>query len=171
MAVRGIRHQEQKYPGTDLPYLMHIGNVVLALIPALEENAGNAGFDSELALCCALLHDTVEDTGTALEEIRNIFGSAIASGVSALTKNKSLPKAERMADSISRIQASPKEIWMVKLADRIANLGLPPSFWSREKCLSYAAEGQSILEALGAASPCLSQKLAARIAAWNAGAS
>jgi hypothetical protein len=44
----------------------------------------------------------------------------------ALTKNKALPPAERMSDSLRRILEEPVEIGMVKLADRICNLAGPP---------------------------------------------
>ena len=161
------KHHGQTYPGTDLPYLVHIGSVLLALLPALTEHSGTPGFDSELALCCALLHDTVEDTDTGLGELQEIFGDAVAAGVSALTKNKAIPSRKAMSESLSRIQTLPQEVWMVKLADRIANLGVPPAHWSKEKCLSYAHEAQTILDALGGASRQLSDTLASRILAWK----
>ena len=161
------KHQGQTYPGTDLPYLVHIGNVLLALLPALEEHSASPEFDSELALCCALLHDTVEDTDTGLEELQEYFGDAVAAGVSALTKNKAIPSREAMADSLSRIRTQPQEVWMVKLADRVANLGVPPAHWNEEKCLSYTHEAQTILDALGQASRQLSDTLASRIVAWK----
>ena len=161
------KHNGQKYPGSDLPYLVHIGNVLLALLPALEENINKIGFKHELALCCALLHDTLEDTDTSLEEIVEIFDDAIMAGVSALSKDKTLK--EPMQDSLVRIQAQPQEIWIVKLADRIANLHIPPPHWNREKCLSYAEEAQIILDTLGSASPILSCKLASYITAWTSG--
>lgn len=158
------KHQGQLYPGTELPYLLHIGSVLLALLPALD---GRDEYDAGLAVNCALLHDTVEDTNTPLDEIREQFGPAVAEGVAALSKNASLPKEAAMEDSLERIRRQPKEIWLVKLADRIANLGTPPPHWNREKCLAYAAEGRRILESLGEASPLLAHTLTSRIAAWE----
>lgn len=55
---------------------------------------------------------------------------------------------------------------MVKLADRITNLGPPPPQWSAEKRASYKAEAQRIHDALGAASPFLAARLRERIAAY-----
>jgi (p)ppGpp synthase/HD superfamily hydrolase len=161
------KHHGQYYPGSDLPYLLHIGLVVLALLPALEDESG---LDSDLAVCCALLHDVVEDAGTDAEELKAVFGQAITSGVLALSKNGSLPKDEAMRDSLARIRREPREVWLVKLADRIANLDTPPAHWNREKCLSYALEAQMILDSLGGASPLLAATLASRIAAWRDGA-
>ena len=160
------KHHGQIYPGTELPYLLHIGMVLLALLPALEEEDG---LDADLGVCCAILHDVIEDTGTAAEELEAVFGPSITAGVLALSKKSSLPKAEAMRDSLIRIRREPREVWMVKLADRIANLGTPPVHWGREKCLSYAMEAQAILDSLGEASPLLALKLASRIAAWQAG--
>lgn len=160
------KHQGQLYPGTDLPYLVHIGAVLLELVPALDETPE---LDNELAICCALLHDTLEDTDTSPKELEELFGAEVAAGVRALTKQASLAKEEAMRDSLSRIQAQGREVWLVKLSDRIANLGTPPPHWNREKCLAYAAEGEMILSALGAASARLTARLVSRISAWKNG--
>ncbi len=160
------KHQGQMYPGTDLPYLVHIGMVLLEVLPVLEKEND---LDADLTVCCALLHDVVEDTGTTAQEVDAVFGPAVAAGVLALSKNASLAKEEAMRDSLARIRREPREVWLVKLADRIANLGTPPVHWDREKCLLYAAEAQTILDALGEASPLLADRLASRIAAWRAG--
>ena len=56
---------------------------------------------------------------------------------------------------------------MVKLADRCANLGLPPAHWNAAKRRRYADEGEMILEALGAASPVLAARLAERVRVWR----
>ena len=159
------KHKTQLYPGPEnLPYLAHIGAVLLELLPALQENVE---FDAETAVCCALLHDTLEDTETTIEEIADSFGEKIAAGVSALTKVKSLKGEAATCDSLERIRSQPREIWAVKLADRAANLQTPPGHWGREKRLAYAKEGRLILEALGDASPCLAKVLASRINTWE----
>jgi (p)ppGpp synthase/HD superfamily hydrolase len=122
------RHRDQRLPGHDLPYLVHLVSVaaeVIAVLPA-------AGLrDPDLAVTCALLHDVVEDTETRLDEVAARFGPAVAAGVAALTKDPTLPKAEQMADSLRRIRAQPAEIAAVKLADRTTNLAPPPAHWSQ----------------------------------------
>jgi (p)ppGpp synthase/HD superfamily hydrolase len=160
-----LKHRQQLYPGTaKLPYIVHIGAVLLELFPALYEKEH---LDADLAVCCALLHDTIEDTDTSIEEIEDIFGLDIAAGVSALTKDIRLKGLEATRESLDRIQRRPYEIWCVKLADRIANLGTPPDTWKREKCLSYAKEAEVILEVLGDASGYLSDRLRNRITVWQ----
>jgi ADP-ribosylglycohydrolase len=158
------KHQGQLYPGTELPYLVHIGSVLLVLLPAIRIGDG---WNAELAICCALLHDTVEDTGTSLEEIRNRFGEDVASGVSALTKNKTGGGEDAVRDSLERIRKQPHEIWCVKMADRIANLSEPPAHWTREKCLSYAAEGEMIRQTLRDASDLLDARLREGVERWR----
>ena len=46
-------------------------------------------------LQAAVLHDTVEDTDTTLDEIEEIFGGEVRRIVDEVTDDKSLPKAER----------------------------------------------------------------------------
>ncbi|MDR2605308.1 MAG: HD domain-containing protein [Desulfovibrio sp.] len=159
------KHRHQLYPGSEkIPYMAHISAVVITLIPALVENMH---YDEVKALCCAVLHDTIADTDATKEQIEELFGTAIAEGVSALSKDKLLQGEAATLDSLERIKLQSKEVWLVKLADRIANLQTPPNHWSKEKCHTYAREGERILEALGSASPMLAQKLAVRISAWK----
>jgi (p)ppGpp synthase/HD superfamily hydrolase len=92
----------------------------------------------------------------------------VADGVAALSKDDRLPKADRMADSLRRIREQPREVWMVKLADRITNLAPPPDDWSAAKRAAYRDEAIVIADALGAASPTLHARLRARIEAYAA---
>lgn len=156
------KHLQQKFPGSDLPYLVHVATVaaeVIAHLPVL----GLANPD--LAVSCALLHDTLEDTTTTHEELVARFGGAVAAGVQALTK-RDVP--DKMADSLRRIREQPREVWIVKLADRIANMDAPPHYWTAEKRLAYRDEALVIADALGSASPALDARLRARIAAYPA---
>jgi len=156
----GEAHGDQKIPGTELPYVIHLSNVCMEIMATI--SAGETD-KPDLAIQCALLHDTIEDCGKTFDEIKAIFGADVAGGVLALSKNESLDKKNRMADSIERIKLQPDEIWMVKLADRITNLQPPPSHWSREKIADYRKEAEYILEQLGSASPSLRERLAAKI--------
>jgi guanosine-3',5'-bis(diphosphate) 3'-pyrophosphohydrolase len=90
-------------------------------------------FNLKLALPVALLHDTLEDTNTTPDELSQIFGEEITQGVMSLTKDEFLPKEQQMDDCLRRIILQPKEIWAVKLADRITNLQPPPSHWIEQK--------------------------------------
>lgn len=154
-------HGEQKTP-KGLPYVVHVTTVAAEALAA----AAVEGRDAELVAACALLHDVVEDTKTTVAELEAAFGPKVAAGVSALTKDSRLPKDRKMADSLERILKQPREIAVVKLADRIANMAPPPTHWTPEKVESYRAEAKEILAALGAASPVLAARLKARIEAY-----
>jgi guanosine-3',5'-bis(diphosphate) 3'-pyrophosphohydrolase len=122
------KHAEknQLIPGTNLPYVVHLSNVAMEILTSCENNADfNLGF----AIRLALLHDTIEDTSTTYEEILNTFGKEVAEGVLALTKNNALAKSVKMSDSLNRIKELSKEVWAVKLADRITNMQEPPVTW------------------------------------------
>jgi (p)ppGpp synthase/HD superfamily hydrolase len=120
--------------------------------------------DVNLALHCAILHDTVEDTSLTQEELEKQFGLSIAAGVMALTKNDSLnSKSEKMLDSLHRICQQPREVWMVKMADRIVNLQPPPFHWSKEKKQKYREEAVIIYEHLKEASEYLADRLLQKI--------
>ena len=95
-----------------------------------------------------------EDTATTYSELVATFGAPIADGVRALSKlDDSIPKAERMADSLRRIRLQPREVWVVKLANRITNLAPPPAGWSSDKRRAYRDEAIEIADALGRREP------------------
>ena len=150
-------HKGQTVPGSDLPYVIHVTMVAMEVIAALSHEDG---LDGDLAVQCALLHDVIEDAGISYEKLSVEFGPEVAEGVLALSKNNTLKsKQEKMTDSLARIKQQPREIWMVKLADRITNLQPPPGHWDAEKVERYREEGKLILNELGNASPFLSKRL------------
>jgi (p)ppGpp synthase/HD superfamily hydrolase len=156
-------HRWQKVPGTSFPYIMHLSFVAMEVLAAAAvEDIG----DVDLAMKCALLHDTLEDTRVRYAELQQQFGQAVADGVLALTLNKRLSRSEQMPECLKRIRAQRLEIWMVKLADRITNLQPPPRHWSVSRIRDYHRESQVILEALGSASSHLGQRLREKIAGY-----
>jgi len=155
-----VAHNSQKVPGTDLPYLTHLGMVGMEIMLA---HASSPIHLLGLAVQCAILHDTIEDQNVAYSTLAERFGKEVADGVAALSKNPALSKQEAMADSLMRIRAQPKAVWCVKLADRISNLQPPPAYWSREKAIAYRAEAQQILDALGDAHEVLARRLTKKI--------
>lgn len=157
-------HRGQTVPGTDIPYIMHLSFVCMEVIAALNSEPGR---NENLAVQCALLHDVIEDADIPYQHVMDEFGSAVADGVLALSKDKKIEKHLQMADSLQRIRRQPPEIWMVKLADRITNLQPPPSDWSKEKIERYKAEAVEILSVLGEASNFLSSRLREKINVYN----
>lgn len=158
-------HGQQKFPGTDMPYLVHLGMVAMELLGAHAQEPIE-GID--VAMQCAILHDAMEDQDVSHATLVAEFGLAVADGVAALSKTPGLAKAEAMADSLHRIAQQPRYVWCVKLADRISNLQAPPHYWPPEKISAYRTEAGVILAALGDAHGYLAQRLGAKIAAYPA---
>ncbi len=164
-----LAHHGQTYggpiEGQQFDYINHIGSVAIELIWALNNTPD---VDGNLAIQCALLHDTIEDTHVTYEEVLSVFGEDVAKGVLALTKNESLPtKHEQMLDSLQRIKKQPVEVWMVKLADRITNLSAPPFYWAKEKKINYREEALFIHAELHLANSFLSERLISRIDSYQ----
>lgn len=158
-------HNGQKLPGSDIPYINHLGLVAMeATATAANENIDNPN----ILVLCALLHDVIEDTFATYDDIKRKFGIQIADGVLSLTKNTRLSsKTEQMKDSIYRIKLQPREVWMVKLCDRISNLQPPPKHWDKVKIAAYQSEARLILDQLGEASPFLSKRLVSKISYYE----
>ncbi|MCL6218920.1 HD domain-containing protein [Zunongwangia pacifica] len=157
----GEKHKNQKVPGTNSNYVVHLSNVAMEVL--LAYNAAPL-FNLNDAVQVALLHDTLEDTETEYAELVARFGEKVALGVRALTKNNNLSsKKEKMADSLNRINQQEKEVAIVKLADRITNLQAPPSHWEKDKILNYLKEAQLINETLRGKNEYLNQRLEDKI--------
>lgn len=159
-------HLGQTIPGSDISYINHLGLVSMEATAAIanDSNINNPN----LLILCALLHDSIEDTPTTYEEIKNEFGTEVANGVMSLSKNEELPtKKEQMDDSLRRIRQQPKEVWMVKLCDRITNLQPPPKHWSKDKMSKYRDEAHCILEQLGEANQFLAERLKVKIDGYD----
>ncbi len=161
-----IAHGEQKTP-KGLPYLAHITCVAMEVINACEKSNLDEE-KSNIAISCALLHDVIEDANITYDELYVKFGEKVANGVEALTKDKTLAsKQEQMKDSIERLLAQPYEVQMVKLADRITNLGIPPKHWDNEKIKKYQKEAGFILSCLGNSNIYLAERLKEKIENYN----
>ena len=153
-------HHGQCVPGSDLPYITHLSFVSMEIMSSL--SVGNKR-NGDLAVQCALLHDTLEDTGVTYEQVKDEFGVVVACGVLALTKINKLDENKQMEDSLRRIVKQPKEIWMVKMADRITNLQPPPSHWTNEKMKKYRNEANQIYNSLKDADEYLALRLENKI--------
>ena len=166
MKFAGEKHSCQKVPGTNANYLLHISNVAMEVLVAYNVEPS---FEIDFAIQAAILHDTIEDTTTTFEEIKEKFGNKIAEAVQALTKNQDLDTTrDRIADSLKRINQLPKEVGIVKLADRITNLQIPPKHWNKEKIMAYCMDARLIHKELHGKNNFLHSRLKNKIEEYSA---
>jgi guanosine-3',5'-bis(diphosphate) 3'-pyrophosphohydrolase len=132
-AAERHRDQRRKDPART-PYINH--PVALLRLLSLE-----ARIHDPVVLCAALLHDTVEDTGTTPEEIEARFGGEICAVVMEVTDDKGLPKIERKRLQVAHAAGASEAARLVKLADKICNLrdvaNSPPVGWELERQQAY----------------------------------
>ncbi len=96
----------------------------------------------------ALLHDTVEDTGTTIEEIRDRFGDLVASLVGELTSDdRKLAEVGKARYLTQKLLGMSDWGLVIKLADRLDNVSDLPSADEAFR-RRYVAETEEILSAL-----------------------
>jgi len=147
------RHANQKRKGAAAePYINHLIEVAQLVSMAIQEPDANL-------IAAALLHDTIEDTGTTREDLSERFGQDVADLVLEMTDDKSLPKAERKRLQIEHAPSMSVRAQTIKLADKISNLrGIltsPPADWDYERKKQYFEWGKSVVDALSAPNPAL----------------
>jgi guanosine-3',5'-bis(diphosphate) 3'-pyrophosphohydrolase len=151
MAFAAEKHRDQKRKGLDqLPYINH----PIALARVLADECGIEDID---VLCAALLHDTVEDTETTLEELEAGFGAEIAAIVAEVSDDKRLAKAERKRLQVEHAPHVRPAAKLVKLADKICNLRdilvSPPAGWDLERKLGYFEWSAQVVAGLRGSHP------------------
>ncbi len=140
------KHTGQTRKGDDAaPYINHPLEVANLLA-----NVGNVeDFD---VLIAAILHDTVEDTGTKKEEIEELFGANVASIVMEVTDDKLLSKAERKQKQVEHAPHLSHGAKQLKMSDKISNITdvmkNPPAGWSKERRLEYVEWGERVVAGL-----------------------
>jgi guanosine-3',5'-bis(diphosphate) 3'-pyrophosphohydrolase len=135
LAFAARKHKDQRRKDVDSsPYINH-------LIAAASALATEAGVTDQVTLLAAILHDTVEDTETAPQELEREFGREIAGVVAEVTDDKSLPKHVRKELQISHAPAASSRAKAVKIADKICNVRdvttAPAKGWSLERREEY----------------------------------
>ncbi|MEP6702051.1 MAG: HD domain-containing protein [Betaproteobacteria bacterium] len=156
LAFAAHKHRDQRRKNVAAsPYINH--PIALAHVLVCEGR-----IEDEAVLCAAILHDTLEDTETTLDEITLRFGSVIASIVGEVTDDTALPKAQRKALQIEHAPHLSPAAKLVKLADKICNLrdvaDDPPVNWPIERRLEYFEWGKRVIDGLRGTHPVLEAK-------------
>lgn len=158
------RHRDQRRKDTAAsPYINHP-----IAVAALLWHAGEVR--DEAVLLAALLHDTIEDTGTTEAELVAAFGAEVAAIVVEVTDDKSLPKARRKELQIEHAPHLSSRAKLVKLADKVCNLrdilDSPPADWSPERRAEYVAWTKRVVDGLRGISPALEALFDEQQARW-----
>lgn len=135
LAFASDLHRTQVRKGSDVPYVSHL----LAVCSLVIENGG-----SEDQAIAALLHDAAEDQGgiEILNEIRRLFGDAVADIVADCTDSWTEPKPAwrpRKELYLASLAHKPATSLLVSLSDKVHNArsilfdlrGLGPDVWTR----------------------------------------
>ena len=146
-----FKHRRQRRKDAEAsPYI----NPPLALARVLRIEAGIADVD---VLVSAILHDTVEDTETSVEELEREFGKVVAGIVAEVTDDKRLPKPERKRLQVEHAPHISSQAKLVKLADKICNLrdvvDAPPAHWPLERRRAYFEWAKAVIDGLRGAHP------------------
>ncbi|WP_313617093.1 HD domain-containing protein [Agrobacterium sp.] len=152
-ATKAHDGQLRKYTGE--PYINH--PIAVAAIVATVDHTPEM-------IAAAYLHDTVEDCGVTLAEIKERFGGKVATLVAYLS-DVSTPyhgnRTARKALDLQHTALAPKEAKTIKLADLIDNSksisALDPGFWQ-----VYRVEKQNLLAVLKDGDPVLWEQAAAQ---------
>jgi (p)ppGpp synthase/HD superfamily hydrolase len=116
-AFAAERHAGQTRPAGE-PYMEHLLQVVQVLVEGAGERDGDL-------LCAALLHDTVEDTATTVEELARVFGPRVAELVGWVTQPTPADPADRAEARqayLRHLADAPPAALTLKLADRLSNV-------------------------------------------------
>ena len=151
-----LKHRDQRRKNADIPYINH----PIGVAHLLHEEGG---VTDVATLVAAILHDTIEDTETTLEDLEREFGPRIAGFVLELTDDKTLPKVVRKRQQIEHARHMTPEAATVKLADKLYNLRdlatQPPPSWTRERVQGYFCWAYHVVESIGDVNPGLRRKL------------
>ncbi len=113
------KHEGQTRKGSKKPYICHPVEVMMLVAKMTP--------DAEVAAAAAL-HDTIEDTDTTYEELKDRFGKRIAGLVQSESEDKrpGMPKSEswhiRKEENIAHVKTESREAKMIMLADKLSNI-------------------------------------------------
>lgn len=115
-AVRAHADTERK--GKGFPYIVHPLEV-MAIVATMTN-------DQEL-LAAAVLHDTIEDTDTTMEQLCAEFGPRVAKLVETETDqhfsaDKALTWHQRKQESLNRLASASRDAMIVALGDKLSNM-------------------------------------------------
>ncbi|MBR2967911.1 MAG: bifunctional (p)ppGpp synthetase/guanosine-3',5'-bis(diphosphate) 3'-pyrophosphohydrolase [Clostridia bacterium] len=108
-----VKHRNQYRKGTDVPYIVHPMEVLQIL------TAMGCSIETQIA---GVLHDTVEDTDTTIQDIEALFGGEVAELVKSDTEDKSLNWTARKEKALCALKTHDLGARQLLLADKLSNI-------------------------------------------------
>ena len=137
------KHKDQRRKDKEVsPYINHPISVAKII-----SEIGN--IEDPEVLAAALLHYTIEDTETTVDELIDNFGERVCSLVQEVTDDKSLPKMERKQRQIEHAKEISEGAALIKLGDKISNVtditNTPPTDWDSSRRLEYLDWAEEVI--------------------------
>lgn len=150
-AFAAERHRNQRRKDVDAtPYINH--PLALAHVLIVE-----GGVHDAKTIVAAILHDTLEDTNTTVDELVERFGKKVARIVQEVTDDKTLDKQVRKDLQVEHAPHLSKRARAVKLADKICNLrdmaSSPPKNWDLARRRGYFDWAKRVVDGLRGSYP------------------
>jgi len=144
LAFAALKHRDQRRKDPEAsPYINH--PIALARVLSVE-----AGLNDGKLLAAAVLHDTLEDTQTTFEELRERFGKTVASVVREVSDDRTLTQAERKRLQVEHAPHLTHRARLVKFADKICNLrdiaANPPRDWTLQRRREYFDWAKAVID-------------------------
>ena len=138
------KHRNQRRKDQEAsPYINH----PIAVAEILFQQGGVMDI---VTLVGGILHDTIEDTETTLEELETHFGGEVRAVVQEVSDDKNLPKEERKRLQIENAKDASERARLIKLVDKICNLqdiiASPPANWAVDRKRKYVEWARSVIE-------------------------
>ena len=132
------------------PYVTH----PLAVARTIYEIGGINDRDT---LVAAILHDTLEDTQTTPDDIREIFGGDVVSIVLEVTDDKTQIKMERKRQQVIHAEHLSQAARVIKLADKLINcrdiINHPPDDWPLSRRRDYIQWAADVISRVRGTNP------------------
>lgn len=140
------KHEHQtRYDSAATPYIIHPVTVAYSILTIGQVSTPEI-------LIAALLHDTVEDTGTTFKEIRQKFGATVEGYVKEVTDDRTLSKEKRKELQLEHAPHKSEGAALIKLADKLYNVTdvhhNPAIGWTKERRDQYVTWASQVVNQL-----------------------
>ena len=135
------KHKHQLRKDKKTPYWHHLRQVV--------QNLQKLGIKNQDVLAAGWLHDTIEDTDTDFDDIKELFGKKTAQIVAQVTKDTRIPQKQREKNYLTQLKKASWEAKVVKLCDILANIAdMENSGFSKSKKVKQVKDKIQYLKAI-----------------------